>query len=275
MQAPPGAYRDRIWLVVAVGAPLAVTAALVPFQEDVANTNAALLLVLLVVAVAAWSGRRLPGIIAAVSAGVWFDFFLTQPYQRLTIDDRADVETTVLLLLVGVAVSELAVWGRRQQADASRQAGYLAGIQEAVEATTDASTPGAVISSTCEQLTRLLGLRRCRFDLGRGATGGATEGTRPRMRPDGQVEIDGGVCDIEHFGLPTAQDIDLLVFGEGGYRGRFLLSAALGAYPSLAQRLAAVALADQVGARLSDARRGTPEDHDHRQDVPRSDQPGS
>lgn len=264
MQVPPGAYRDRIWLAVGVGAPLAVTAALVPFRDDIANTNAALLLVLLVVAVAAWSGRRLPGVVAAVSAGVWFDFFLTQPYQRLTIDDRTDVEMTVLLLLVGLAVSELSVWGRRQQAAASRQAGYLAGIQEAVEATTDAPTPGAVIESACEQLTHLLGLHRCRFDLGRGAAGGETEGTRPRLRPDGQVEIDGGVCDIEHFGLPTARDIDLLVFGEGGYRGRFVLSAAPGACPSLAQRLAAVALADQVAASLSDARRGTLDEHDPR-----------
>jgi K+-sensing histidine kinase KdpD len=42
---------------------------------------------------------------------VWFDFFLTQPYERFTITRRTDIETTVLLLVIGVAVTEIAVWG--------------------------------------------------------------------------------------------------------------------------------------------------------------------
>jgi K+-sensing histidine kinase KdpD len=58
----------------------------------------------------------LAGLLAAVSSAVWFDFFLTVPYGRFTIDDRADIETTVLLILVGVAVTEICLWGRRQQA---------------------------------------------------------------------------------------------------------------------------------------------------------------
>lgn len=243
----PGTLRDRAWLAAAVAAPLAVAVLLVPFRRTFANTNAALLLVLLVVAVAAGSGRRLPGLLAAVSSGVWFDFLLTQPYQRLTILRQADLETAGLLLLVGLAVSELAEWGRRQHAAASRQAGFVAGIQEALAATTDTSSAEGLISSACEQLTRLLGLRHCRFDDDRATAGNGC----PWLRPDGQVEIDGALCDIEHFGLPTRHDIDLRVFGEGGYRGRFVLTAELGARPSLAQRLAAVALADTVAAALS------------------------
>jgi hypothetical protein len=242
--------RRRAALVAAVAGPLAVAAALVPFREQVANTNAALVLVLLVVAVAA-SGYRLAGVVAALSAGVWFDFFLTRPYQRLAIDDPSDIETAVLLLLVGVGVAELAVWGRRQQADASRQAGYVAGIQDAVEAVTDASSPSAVIDGVRTQLTRLLTLRSCRFDYGRGVIGGG----HPRLRPDGQVEVGGAICDVERYGLPVEHDIELLLIGEGGYRGRFLLAAAPDARPSLAQRLAAVALADQATAVLATSRR--------------------
>jgi K+-sensing histidine kinase KdpD len=70
------------------------------------NTNAALILVLLVVA-AASTGLRLAGLLAAASSAVWFDFFLTAPYGRFTINDRADIETTVLLILVGAAVTEI------------------------------------------------------------------------------------------------------------------------------------------------------------------------
>jgi K+-sensing histidine kinase KdpD len=114
--------RDRIALLLALLAPLVVSALLVPLRDHLANTQLALVLVLVVVAVAA-SGNRAAGILAAVFAGVWFDFFLTLPYQRFTITDRSDIETFVLLVVVGVAVTELAVWGRRQQALASREAG--------------------------------------------------------------------------------------------------------------------------------------------------------
>lgn len=257
MPSSPNPRRDALWLVPAVAAPPVLAAALVPFRESFANTDAALLLVLLVVAVAAGSGRRLPGVVTALSAGLWFDVLLTRPYQRLSIENRSDVETAVLLLLVGVAVSELADWGRRQQASAGRQAAYVAGIQGAMEAIARASSPDAVVGSACEQLTHLLGLRRCRFD----AELAAGRGGHPRLRPDGQVEVDGGVCDIEHFGLPTTRDIDLPVVGERGHRGCFVLSAATGARPSLAQRLAAVALADQVAAALDGARPSEPPAH--------------
>lgn len=46
---------------------------------------------------------------------MWFDFFLTRPYQRFTITDQADLETAVLLTLIGVAVPESLCGGRRQQ----------------------------------------------------------------------------------------------------------------------------------------------------------------
>ena len=35
------------------------------------------------------------GVVAALSGGVWFDFFLTQPYERFSITRRTDIETTV------------------------------------------------------------------------------------------------------------------------------------------------------------------------------------
>jgi hypothetical protein len=51
----------------------------------------------------------------------------------------------VLLLLVGLAVTELAVWGRRQQAFASREAGYLAGIRAAAESGAIGGSSSALI----------------------------------------------------------------------------------------------------------------------------------
>jgi hypothetical protein len=239
---------DRTLVAAALLGPLAVAVALVPVRSSFANTDAALVLVLVVVAVGA-TGRRIAGVLAAFSAGVWFDFFLTRPYQRLTINGAADIETTVLLLCVGIAVTELAVWGRRQQAEASRQAGYFAGIQDAVGSVAEGAPPALVIDQVGEQLSRLLGLRRCRFDYGSGVLGG----DHPRLRRDGTVEVNGTICDVERLGLPTGHDIELLVTTEGGYRGRFLLTAADDARPSLVHRLVAVGLADRVAEAFTES----------------------
>lgn len=76
--------------------PEAVTA------SAISGTDAALCLVLVVVAVAA-GGDRLGGYLTAISAAAWFDFFFTRPYQTFDITSRDDVETTILLLAIGVA----------------------------------------------------------------------------------------------------------------------------------------------------------------------------
>ena len=136
--------RDRVSVLVALAAPLALAAILVPFRASFPNTDAALALLLVVVAVAA-NGYRPAGILAAVSAAVWFDFFLTRPYERFSITGRTDIETTVLLLVIGVAVTEIAVWGRRQQSAASRRAGYLDGINAAAQAVAAGDSPSALI----------------------------------------------------------------------------------------------------------------------------------
>jgi hypothetical protein len=56
---------------------------------------------------------------------------------------RVDIETTVLLLVIGVAVTGLAVWGRRQYVAASRRAGYLDGISAAAQAVAVGGSPSA------------------------------------------------------------------------------------------------------------------------------------
>lgn len=104
--------RDRIALAAALLAPLVVALALVPVRAHISSANLALVLVVVVVAVAAL-GSRAAGVVAALSAAAWFDFFLTRPYQRFVISDSDDVTTTLLLLAVGVAVSQLAAYARR------------------------------------------------------------------------------------------------------------------------------------------------------------------
>ena len=237
--------RDRVAVVVAVAAPLALAAILVPFRASFPNTDAALAMLLLVVAVAA-NGDRLAGILAAVSVAVWFDFFLTRPYERFTITRRTDIETTILLLIIGIAVTELAVWGRRQQSAASRRAGYLDGINAAAQSVATGGSPSALIDQVSGQLTQLLSLQACRFQHGAAGLG------RPaRMHHDGTVTVARQAWDVDTKGFPPGTDIELLVESGGEFQGRFLMTALPGARPPLEQRLLAVAFADQVGAALA------------------------
>jgi hypothetical protein len=90
--------------------PLLVTLAVVPFRDDFANTNAALILVPVIVAVAAF-GSRTAGLLAALSAAGVVRPSSDQALREFAISDRSDLETAALLLAVGVGVTQLAVWG--------------------------------------------------------------------------------------------------------------------------------------------------------------------
>jgi K+-sensing histidine kinase KdpD len=237
--------RDRLAVLAALVTPVAVAAVLVPFRASIPNTDAALVMILVVVAVAA-NGYRLAGILAALSVAVWFDFFFTRPYETFSITRRTDIETTVLLLVIGIAVTEIAVWGRRQHVAASRRAGYLDGINSAAQAVAAGGSASALIDHVTGQLTELLALRACHFQYGVAGVG------RPaRLSRDGSVTIGQRAWDVDAEGFPSGSDTELLVESGGLLQGRILMTPAPGARPTLEQRLLAVALADQVGAALA------------------------
>jgi hypothetical protein len=244
----PDARRDQAAALAGLAVPLALAAVLIPFRGSLPNTDAALALVLVVVAVAA-AGRRAAGVLAAVSAAVWFDFFLTVPYERFTITHRADIETTALILAVGIAVTEIAVRGRRQHAAAARRGGYLDGISAAARAVAEGTDPQQLIGQVCDQLTRLLGLTACRFQEGAAGIGGP-----PRLLPDGRIVTAAGqTWDAGLAGLPPGRDTELLAEAGGLLMGRFLLTPGSGR-PAMEQRLVAVGLAGQAAAALASAR---------------------
>jgi K+-sensing histidine kinase KdpD len=240
--------RDRLAVAAALVVPLVLTAVLVPFRTSVPNTDAALVLVLVVTVVAA-NGYRAAGYLAALSAAAWFDFFLTRPYEQFNITRRTDLETTVLLLLIGVAVTELAVWARRQRAAASQRAGYLAGMNAAAQAMAAGSSESELIGQVSARLSELLSLRSCRFQFGV-----AGLGSPARLGHDGRVVSGARKWDPGAEVLPHDSETELLVEGGGVLQGRFLMTALPGARPTLEQRLVAVALARQVGAALAGSR---------------------
>jgi len=237
----------RAWLSISSSLVLPVVAALiiVPFRDHFANAAAALVLVGVVVGVAAF-GDRLAGWLASISSCVWFDFFLTRPYERFSIASAHDVETTVALLVVGFAVTEIAVRSHRRFAVAMAEGNYLALIHDVSDLVARGAAPDSVVAAASQDLVELLLLRDCRFE----------PSGRPRRRPqllrNGEVELGDERFDVGHDGLPDGE-IELVVQSQDHEYGVFVMAVGEHAGVSIEQRVVALILADQVGAALAGA----------------------
>lgn len=234
-------------LVIAAVGPIAAAAALVSVRDSIDNTNVALVLVL-VVLLAAMTGGRRAGVVAALSTVLAFDFFHTQPYLSLTIDSRDDVLTTLLLLPIGLIVGTVATRGRsarRQAADSRDQMHRVHHLAELTASGADATT---VLDEAQVQLTQLLRLESSRFEAQ------PYEDELPVLERGGAVMATSHRYTLDGFELPR-KGVALPVLSRGRPVGRFVLTPTPGVGVSLERRIVAVALADQAGAALHPAER--------------------
>jgi hypothetical protein len=246
-----------IGMTVGVPAAVVVGAVLALFRSVFDPTNAALVLMIVVVGVAALGGRA-AGTVAAFAAVASFDFFHTQPYLSLAIDSRDDIETTILLLVAAVLVGTIASRGRRATRRAGTARSEVRRIHHVAETAVNGAPAAVVIGVAQDELRALLSLRCCRFE-GLPTAGGAA---RPRIGRHGGIE---GLHDRRYgrladgaggFELPE-QGAEIPVLVRGQHVGRFLLDPTPGVAVSLEQRLVAIAIADQV-ATVWDPQDGAP-----------------
>lgn len=234
----------RWWsLVASLLLPLVIALLLIPFRHHLANTAAALLLVMVVVGVAAFGDRR-AGWIAAASSGIWFDYFLTRPYEHFSIAAARDIETTVALFVVGLAVTEIAVRSRQHYAVAWAEGNYLALVHDLSDLVATGAPQAEVVASAQEDLIELLGLRECHFE------DGEPVGGRAQLRRNGEVELGETRFDAGRDGLPVG-GVELLVQSRGYVYGSFVMEAVEHRGIPIEQRVVALLLADQVGASLA------------------------
>ncbi|RSS64732.1 DUF4118 domain-containing protein [Streptomyces sp. WAC06614] len=233
-------------LAAALVVPFLVALALVPFRTRLTGTNAALVLVVAVVAVAA-RGSRLTGAVAALSAAAWFDFLLVPPYLSFGIAGHDDVVTAVLLLVTGLLVGQLAVRTQRMQSAVAVDEADLERLRATARLTEEGTPPEAVVEYVRGELVALLNLRGCRYEPGTPA------GMLPRLEHDGSVwrglEAGGGEAELWPDEWPEGP-VELRVTGGGHPYGRFLLDPRPGALPSHQARLVAGVLAAQAGTAL-------------------------
>jgi hypothetical protein len=228
------------WFAFAVGTPIAVGLALVPLRDHIVNANVALILMAVVVITGVWAGER-PAAFAAVSAALSFDFFHTVPYWQFRIDARDDIETTVLLLIVGFVVGRVAAHGWWAGQIADRRVEGILRLYRVGHLNARGDSAADVIMAAQVELIDLLDLRDCQFE--------APPFTTPLERLDRQGLVGWGTR-AGRLELPL-DGVELLVLGRGEVLGRFVLHPNASSGPSLDQRIVAVAVADHVGAALA------------------------
>jgi len=251
-----GHTRDLVAVGVGVTAPAAMAAALIPARDHIGGVNVALVLAVVVVAVAVW-GHRLAAFVAAASAAVCFDVLHTRPYYSFSITGRNDVITTALLLIVGVAVGELAVWSRKQQAAAAAGSEDIARMHGVGDLVADGRPLDQVILAVAYELRHLLSLKACHFRPG------LSTSDRSRIDRNGDVLVHDGLWDVDDMGLP-GKEVELTVQWGDFVFGRYVLVPTPGQPIPLERRLVAVALSDQVAAVMAAGQPPTLGDGGHR-----------
>jgi hypothetical protein len=216
----------------------------VPFRSNFALPASALVLVLVVVAVGSF-GSRFAGVLAALSAAAWFDFFLTKPYETFNITYRPDLQTEISLLVVGLAITEIAARSRGHREDASEEANNVALIHNFTEMVAAGEPAQSVVARAAAELTSLLGLKDCRFETE------MSDRHPTRIEHFGVVTLGGLRWGAHRTGLP-GREVELIVQYRGKTFGRFVMAPTPGSPVSSDRLLVAAFIADQVGAALSD-----------------------
>jgi hypothetical protein len=233
----------RTWILALCG-PLAVSGVLVGFRDDFAPPNAALVLVLVVLGTAMLGGRG-PGLFCAVVSAACFDFFFTRPYYSFTISNRDDIELTVVLLVVALAVGELVVRARQSERRAAASQRQVEQVRRVAEVAAGSEPMGHLIDVVQREIVELLGGRGARFE-------------RPPFPTVVPIFSHDGVAlpAIRLDGAPEGprNEVALPVWGHGREIGRFVVVLprhSLGVDIPADDRLLAVALVDQLGAVLA------------------------
>lgn len=229
-------------VVLAVGAPIALAAGLLPLRGTIPSATVALGLAVLVSIVAA-VGTRFTAVIAAVSAALSFDGFFTEPYGSLSISRAGDIETTALLLFGGLVVGQLSARNREHRRRVSQSRDTLTRIQDIAEMLAAGVDAQEIVAAIAVELQEMLHLSDCWFDASYPTPIG------PVIERNGDVSWGRIWWGFDTLGLP-GKEITVRVDHQHRHIGRFVLVAEPGTRVSHQQLLAAVTLADQAGTAL-------------------------
>jgi len=111
---PARGDRDQgagLWMAIGAVGAMGLALALVPLRAYTSASNLAFAFIVLTIVIAELAGRG-AGLVTAVVSAMSLNFFLTQPYLSLRIDQPDDLIAFVALALCGLVA---AAFGRRRQ----------------------------------------------------------------------------------------------------------------------------------------------------------------
>jgi hypothetical protein len=234
---------DVIGMAIGVLGALVLSVLMLPLRDHLHNDNMALALVIPVL-IAAVVGGRLAGAVAAVTAGLCFDFFFTQPYLSLRIAGSNDLTSFFVLLVVALISAEVGIRARRGSRAAREARSDLDRLCRVIEIAAHEGDIEDVVSSARAELIGLFGLVECEFEAG------PAQSTLPRLGIHGAIEGAPLVATHTDFLLPPG-GVELEVMGRGASFGRLVLFASESVRAPLQKRVLAVAIADQLGITLA------------------------
>lgn len=231
------ARRRATAYALAVVAPVAVAAAMIPFRVD--HGRVAVLVLVLPVLLVALLGATGPAIVAAVCAVLAYDFLLSEPYYSLAIDDTDDLVAAVTLLIVAVVVGVLSARLVRLRAQESRRRDELEQLVSFIRAYSERTDSADLVDVACAHITAVLNLTGCVWQPGKNVA------TGPVLLADGSLM--GPILELNSDRAVLPARLELAVWRDGVQLGRFELTSAPHNVVSFEERAVAAAIAQLYG----------------------------
>jgi two-component system sensor histidine kinase KdpD len=200
-----GVRRRRAGLVGAVAGPIVFTLIVLPWRGD-ADLGAVLPAYFLLVVGVAVVGGLAPALTAALVSFLFANWFLTQPFNTLSVDRGDALAQLVVFVVVAVIVSLVVEAGARSRALAARRSAETEVMSRLARSKVGATSVEAVLTETM----RLFDLDGVVFTPADESVDAVAVGGRQGSEPTHRITTAGGAT-LETWGAPSfADDLRLL-----------------------------------------------------------------
>lgn len=197
--------RRRVGMVGSFLGPVAFTVLVLPWRGD-ADLGAVLPAYVLLVVVVAVAGGLVPALMAAIVSFLLANWFLTQPFNSLSVDRGEVLAQLVVFVVVAVLVSLVVEAGARTRALAARREAEAEVMSRVARSKVGPTSIEGVLSETMQ----LFDLEGVVFTPRGQPEDATTVGTRRGDEPTHRIRASGGST-LETWGTPSfADDLHLL-----------------------------------------------------------------
>jgi K+-sensing histidine kinase KdpD len=169
---------EAIAIAAGVGGALALGIALIPFRGMTPAANFTFVFMALTIAIAEWGGRR-AAVATALTAALSLDFFLTEPYMKLTIAGKDDLIAFLGLGICGLIAAAFGVGRERRRAGLR----HLSLVHQSLRHIEEGGPADSAVSEALDAARAVLPVSALLVRDARGGVLVASPGASARPRP--------------------------------------------------------------------------------------------